>query len=301
MTGATGGRQGSTGLRVARLLLERKVPVRAMVRRLDERADAIRGFGAEVVQGDLLDYPTVRRAMEGTRRAFFTFPVEDGLLDATAIFAAAARDAGVELIANVSQFRPTPDAPTPRLRQHWFSEQVFDWADVGAVHLRAPPFYENLRALAAETVAGRGIMALPWGPGPAVIPLVGAVDVARVAAGVLIDPAKPPRGHAIYLLAELLTVDEIVATLIRALGRPVRYVEITDEQWRQAVAGRIQGHALEHLAHLWQFFRSPGVKKGEAPYRLTDTIERIGGAPPQSLEAFVREDAASWQAPPPAP
>src|SRR5262245_56711717 len=98
VTGATGGRQGSTGGRVARLLMERAVPVRAFVHQLDERANWLERAGAEVVAGDLLDYPSVRSAMQGVRRAFFTYPVDDGLIDATAVFAAAALDAGLELV-----------------------------------------------------------------------------------------------------------------------------------------------------------------------------------------------------------
>src|SRR5262245_16461824 len=115
VVGATGGRQGSTGGTVARLLIERRLPVRPFVHKLDERANWLRDAGAEVVAGDLLDYPSVRRAVEGVRRAYFTYPVDDGLLDATAVFAAAAREAGLELLVNVSQLEPTPDAATPRL------------------------------------------------------------------------------------------------------------------------------------------------------------------------------------------
>ena len=55
VTGAAGGSQGSTGRRIAALLLEKGIPVRAFVHKLDARSDALRELGAEVVQGDLLD------------------------------------------------------------------------------------------------------------------------------------------------------------------------------------------------------------------------------------------------------
>ena len=55
VTGAAGGSQGATGRRVATLLLEKGIPVRAFVHKLDTRVDALRELGAEVVQGDLLD------------------------------------------------------------------------------------------------------------------------------------------------------------------------------------------------------------------------------------------------------
>jgi uncharacterized protein YbjT (DUF2867 family) len=48
VTGAAG-QLGAVGRTVTRLLLERGLPVRAMVRREDDRAVALRAAGAEVV------------------------------------------------------------------------------------------------------------------------------------------------------------------------------------------------------------------------------------------------------------
>jgi NAD(P)H dehydrogenase (quinone) len=43
--------------------------------------------------------------MWNVKRAYFTYPVADGLLEAATIFAAAARDAALELVVNNSQFQ----------------------------------------------------------------------------------------------------------------------------------------------------------------------------------------------------
>src|SRR6266496_3666463 len=140
VTGAAGGQQGATGRQVAEMLLDQGVSVRAFVRVLDERAERLRELGAEVVAGDLRDIADVGPAMSDVDRVFFTYPVLDGLLDATAAVAAAAKDAGVRRLVEVSQLRPRPIANSPRTRQHWLSERIFDWAEVGAVHLRATVF-----------------------------------------------------------------------------------------------------------------------------------------------------------------
>jgi len=63
VAGASGGAQGATGNHVARMLLKCGVPVRAFVQRVDERSDNIRAFGAEIVEGNLLDLQSVRGAM----------------------------------------------------------------------------------------------------------------------------------------------------------------------------------------------------------------------------------------------
>jgi len=103
VTGAAGGFQGSTGNRVVQLLLRRGLKVRALVYKVDERSERLRKLGAEVLPGDLLDPDLVRKALQGVKRAYFTYPVDNGLLEATAIFAMAARESRTELVVNMSQ------------------------------------------------------------------------------------------------------------------------------------------------------------------------------------------------------
>ncbi|MGO9437108.1 MAG: NmrA family NAD(P)-binding protein [Terracidiphilus sp.] len=299
ITGAAGGQQGSTGRVIATLLLEQGLPVRAFVHKLDARSDELRQKGAEIVAGDLLNPASVRAAMKDVKRAYFTFPVADGLLEAATIFAATAREAGLELIVNNSQFQGTPGdpafrdlqhAPSFRNLQHRLADRLFDWAGVGAIHLQTPPFYENVRALVSRSVAEKSAAFLPWGDGDAVIPLAGAEDVARVAATLLAASGAP--SEKVYpLVSETLTVRQIVATLGNAIGRPIRYVPITDEQWADAVKERINPHALDHLTHLWQYFRNSKERR-----QATNAVREITGRSPQTLEEFFRANANSFGA-----
>jgi uncharacterized protein YbjT (DUF2867 family) len=296
ITGAAGGLQGSTGRVVAGLLLKQGIPVRAFVHKLDARSDELRQQGAEILEGDLLNPASVQAAMKQVKRAFFTYPVADGLLEAATIFAAAAQDAGLELVVNNSQFQGTPDDPAyrdlqhvPSFRnlQHRLADRIFDWAQVGAVHLQAPPYYENVRALVSRSVAEQNAAFLPWGDNKTVIPLAGAEDVSRVAATLLANPELP--SQTVYpLVSETPTVREIVETLGRAIGRPIRYVPITDQQWTDAVKERINPHAVDHLTHLWQYFR-----KGGENFQTTDVIRAVTGRNPQTLEEFFQANAKS--------
>ncbi|WP_167104996.1 NmrA family NAD(P)-binding protein [Mycobacterium sp. DL592] len=288
VTGAAGGTQGSTGLHVTRLLRERGEPVRAFVHHLDDRSERLRAWGAEVVQGDLLDLPTVTAAMDGVDRAYFAYPVQDGLLQAAATFAAAARSAGVEQVVNLSQWlQPDGAHPTPHQTRHWLVEQVFDWALIGAVHLDAAVFYENLRALVGPTLA-RGVIAVPWGPATTAIPMVGAEDVARVAAAVLTGPTLP-NGTVLRLMAGSVTNGEIADAFAGALGRPVQYVETTDEQWASvASAAGLPDVAVEHLGHLWRYLRTRPTEY-QALYHVSDTFEQFTGRRPRSLTDFLAD------------
>jgi uncharacterized protein YbjT (DUF2867 family) len=296
VTGAAGGAQGSTGRRITALLLEKGIPVRAFVHKLDARSDALRELGAEVVQGDLLDRDSVRTSLRGIKRAYFTYSVADGLLEATTVFAMAAREAETELVVNNSQLQGARKAPSFRNMQHGLADRIFDWAGVGAVHLHAPPYYENVRALVRKSVAEQSTVFLPWGDGSATIPLVGAEDVSRVAATLLADSETPSESaHDTYdLIAATPTVKEIVDTLSAALQRPIRYVDITDEQWAEAMRGHINPHALDHLSHLWRYFRSTERRSDEEVRRVTDTIRTVTGGSAQTLEDFFRANAAEF-------
>jgi len=293
VTGAAGGAQGSTGRRTAALLLDKGIPVRAFVHKLDARSDALRALGAEVVQGDLLDRDSVRASLSGIKRAYFTYSVSDGLLEATTIFAMAAREAGTELIVNNSQLQGARKAPSFRNMQHGLADCIFDWAEVGAVHLHAPPYYENVRALVRNSVAEQSTVFLPWGDGSATIPLVGAEDVSRVAATLLADP-RTPSANAYDLISATPTVKEIVDTLSAVLERPIRYVGITDEQWADAMRDHINPHGLDHLSHLWRYFRSSERRSDKEARSVTNTIRAITGSPAQTLENFFRANATEF-------
>jgi uncharacterized protein YbjT (DUF2867 family) len=293
VTGAAGGNQGATGHTILHLLIKRGFKVRALVHKIDERSRRLENLEVEVLPGDLLDIDSVSKALRGIKRAYFTYPVDDGLLEATAIFAAAAREAQTEMVVNMSQFQSTSNAPTLRNLQHRLADQIFDWADVGALHLNAPPFYENVRALITRTVTDQNTIYLPWGQGDAVFPLIAAEDVSRVAATLLAANDLPAQTRY-PLVGEVPTVAEIVATLSSVLNRPIRYVEITDDQWKKATEERINRHALDHLSNLWRFFRNSGIRKGEQGFEVSNIIEQLTGQRPQTLEEFFRLNADSF-------
>jgi len=112
---------------VTGLLLERGLPVRARVRREDEREAALRAAGAEVVVGDLLEPADVSRVVSGCRRVSFGMSVSPGYMKATMTMAAVAREVGVDALVNmaqvtVSQMSLQNTTPSPQQRQHWLGE-----------------------------------------------------------------------------------------------------------------------------------------------------------------------------------
>jgi uncharacterized protein YbjT (DUF2867 family) len=102
VTGAAG-RVGAVGRTVTTLLLQQGKAVRAMVRKEDERAQALRDMGAEVVVGDLLDLEAMHRVIAGCETMYFGMSVSDTYLAATVNAAAVAKHHGVQAFINMSQ------------------------------------------------------------------------------------------------------------------------------------------------------------------------------------------------------
>ncbi len=267
------------------------MPVRAFVHKIDERSERLRVLGADVVEGDFLDYHAVERAVRGISTVYFAYPVQAGLLEATTIMADAARKAGVTRLIDVVMLVSSPDAPTPRMRENYLSERIFEWAGIGAAHVRATVFYENVRALTSSTLAKDGSILLPWGSDSTVLPLVSAEDVARVAVGVLTGQSVT-LGSSYPVIGEVLALRDIVATFSRVLGREVRYQEIPDQTWHDgALARGFNQHVVQHLSQLWRSIRSSPTR-----FEVPDTIEKLGGRKPKTFEEFVREQRGALTA-----
>ena len=289
VTSAAGGRQGKTGRHVSEMLLARGIPVRAFVRTIDERSERLRALGAEIFEGDFLNIRSVQRATDGVSAIYFAYPVQDGLMDATATMALAAREAKVTRLVNLVMLQSSPDAPTPRMRQNYLSEQAFEWAGIGVAHIRATIFYENVASLVRQSLPAQGAIRLPWGGENTVLPLVAGEDVARVAAGLLTGP-QPAAGSVVRMIGATMSLKEIVATFARVLARNVHYEEISDGEWRREAASRnYNPHAIEHLSSLWRAIRGAAIDPKDPNFAITDSIEKIGGARPKTFETFVRE------------
>src|SRR5271154_2651945 len=136
VAGATGGTGGAT----VNELLARGHQVRALAHAEDERSKRLRQRGVEVVYGDLLDFRTVRSALSGVQRAYFVYPIRLGILEATAYFAQAAKEAGIDGMVNMSQVSAREDSKSHAAANHWLSERVFDWSDLTVAHIR-PTFF----------------------------------------------------------------------------------------------------------------------------------------------------------------
>ncbi|GAA2578356.1 SDR family oxidoreductase [Dactylosporangium fulvum] len=290
VTGA-GGAVGAIGRRVVETLRARGLPVRAFVHHEDERAQALRATGADVVVGDLTRGDDVLRAMTGCGRVYFGMSPSSGYLEATTVAAVAARQVGdLEAFVNMSQMTVSQMTliSTVESRQHrlqWLGERVLGWSGLPVVEIRPTVFMENpmLTASIVDSIARDGTIRLPFGS--ARTSPVLAADVAAVVAEVLADPA-PHLLQAYELTGPgAVTGVELALQFAEALGRPVAYVDMPYRQWVDEVLAPLG--LPEHLAeHLATMARLHALGRYD---RYTRDVERILGRPAQGVGEYVAQ------------
>jgi uncharacterized protein YbjT (DUF2867 family) len=293
VTGAAGA-VGSVGRNLTEFLLARGHKVRAMVRRQDDRAEALRRLGAEVVQGDLTDLASMHRAIQGCRRLYFGMSVSPAYLEATINTAAAARHHGAEAFVNMSQMtvtqmsiNETTDSPQHKL--HWLAEQALSWSGLPVVTMRPTAFLEGFfLQRAAPDVQASDELALPMGSGK--ISPISAVDVARAVAVILDDPA--PHIGQIYDLTgpESADLEHYARVFSEALGRPIRYRDVPTPAWSESLRqARFPEHVVRHMSAMAEL-----IKEGRYD-RMTDTMRKLTGEAPTNMRDFVKLHAADFK------
>lgn len=282
ITGAT----GNTGAHTVRLLRERGLRVRALVHTVDDRADRLRDLGAEVVQGDLLDFPSVSAATIGVRAAYFNYPVAPGLVEATANFVQAASEAGVHSVVNMSQISARREAKSNAARNHWLAERLMDRSALITTHLR-PTFFTFFLNMFWTRENNEGIYRLPFAD--ARHAPIDAADQANVIAAILQKP--DPHDRQIYPLfgAKELDWHGIAAKVQATLGIPVRYEPIDIPTFAAGLtAGGASPYFVQHISSVAQDYRD-GVFAG-----VSNLVEVIGGVKPITVEDYVAATRSSF-------
>jgi uncharacterized protein YbjT (DUF2867 family) len=291
------GPTGHTGSNTVKSLLQAGANVRAFTHRDDERSEALRKLGAEVVIGNILDFESVRGAVEGVDGAYFIFPILPGILQATAYFAQAAKEAKLKSVVNMSQISARREAKSHAAQDHWIAERVFDWSGVPVVHLRPTLFAEW--ALYWVDQIKTGTLSLPFGTGKHAP--IAAADQARVIARILLSPEEhigkvyPLYGEKEYTFAE------IAAAISKVTGKPLRYEQVDAYEMKKLSAGAPETTENKRFLHkiagdtLWQHFQEIAKDHQNGVFAGTnDTVERITGQRPIGLTEFLEAHKSAF-------
>jgi len=281
------GATGDTGGATTETLLAAGEKVRTLVRKEDERSDRLKSRGVEVRVGNLSNLDDVVRALEGIFSAYFMYPIEAGGIAASAYFAQAARETGLSAMVNMSQISARRNATSHAARDHWISEQVFDWSGISVTHIR-PTFFAQWLTYPGQVanIKKDGVLRLPFGDGRHAP--IAAEDQGRVIAAILRDPA--PHAGKVYPLYGPVEMNhhEIADEISKVLGREVKYqpIDLAMFEKRLNSDSKFSDAFSQHLLSVAVDYQN-GIFAG-----TNDVVETLTGVPPMTVEAFIRKHAA---------
>ncbi|PCC71914.1 Uncharacterized conserved protein YbjT, contains NAD(P)-binding and DUF2867 domains [Nannocystis exedens] len=268
VTGAT----GKVGRPLVEALLAAGHRVRALTR--DPRRARLPA-GVEVVGGDLGASESLREVFAGAEAVhLITFHGDDfAPLTNGEEIAALLREAGVRRVTVLKG-----DVSRSPLEEAIVASGL-EWTLLAPVEFMANTL-EWAEAIRKDGVVREGFAAMKSA-------LVHEADIAAVAATALTSEGHA--GHE-YLITgpEALTPAERVQILGEVLGRPLEFVELSDEE---VIAGwRAAGFGDGDIAFFFKMRTAPPA----AGYTALPTVEQVTGRPARAFAQWVREHAGAF-------
>lgn len=291
------GASGALGGRIARRLLARGVPVRALGRR-PERLASLAAAGAELVVGDPRDEDVAARACAGVAQLVSTLNnvMGTGASSPTTVdrpayraLGHAARDAGVRRWVHVSALGVGPHNPVDYFRIKHAVDQIVVESGVPWVLIQPSAFMETwITTLLGDSMRRERKVTL-FGRGDRVSNFVAMDDVAAVIDAVLADASV--QGERIPVGGpSTLTYLDAVAEIERAHGLRVRRSFVPT--WLLSIGRRVAGRFDEKVGRLM----SLGYWSATADVRCDEweaTARRFGVRPMSVGEYLAVERAAA--------
>jgi uncharacterized protein YbjT (DUF2867 family) len=282
------GAAGTCGASVVRSLVGREAKVRGFVRN-EERAVRAREAGAnEVAVGDLRDVASIEAACKGISGVFYVAPkfVADEASIGRMVVDVASRAGVMRFVYQSALHSVITSMPHHELKRQ--VEVALRNSDLEFTILQCARFMHNI-SFFWRAIVEEGIFAEPFS---ADVPIsdVDFNDVAEVAALAL---TKPDLGRGSFeLCAEgMLNRHKRAAILSEVLGRPVRAIAISLDEWREK-NNSLTPFDREARALMFGHYDKYGFKGGNAT-----VLRGILGREPASFRTFVEHYAAAAEKP----
>jgi uncharacterized protein YbjT (DUF2867 family) len=263
-------------------LLEAGVPVRALTRRPEA---AGLPAAVEVVAGDLTVPASLDAGLQGVGAVFLVWTAPPATAPAVIERLAAPGRRVVFLSSPHRTPHPFFQQPNPMAVLHADLERLIATAGIQSTIIRPGMFASNVRLWWGEMIRDAGVVRWPYGA--AETAPIDERDIAAVAARALHED-----GHAggDYVLTgpESLRQAEQVSLLGEGIGRPIRFEELSPEEFRRETAGRWPGSIVDMLLAAW------GATIGR-PAFVTSTVADLTGTPARTFRQWVVDHAEAFR------
>ncbi len=272
---------GKVGSETARLLRQRDLPVRVLVRD-PAKAKALAEAGAEVAVGDLDVPASLDETMTGVETVVLVSPAVPAQ-ELNVIRSAARAGAG-----HVIKATSKASADSPIARRRWQAEIEAGLAASGIPHtlLRSNAYMQNVLML-APAITATSSFGSAAGNGRS--GMVDARDVAAVAAAVAASPAAHA-GQTYWLTGPgLISNYDVAAVLSGLLGRAITYRELTFEENRDAmIRAGVPAPIAEMNAQAFSL-----TAEGDAEW-VTDDVPSLLGRTARSFDQFAADHTTAF-------
>lgn len=261
-------------------------PVRALVRNRVKARVLETLPGVEVVVGDMLLPETAGRALDGVDRVLLISSPDLQMVETQCTFIDAAKKAGVCHVIKLSGVTTSLDSPFLFSRMHAEISRYLERSGLGWTFLRPSQFMtEYLREV--PTIASKSAFFLPFED--AKLTPIDLEDIAKAAFVLLTTPGHEGKTYNMTG-PEALSMAEVAAQISRAIGKTVRYVNISPEERKQIqLAAGLPAYVVDAL-DVQSRLRREG--NGEEVVRLE--THRALGIHPTPFAEFARRHAADF-------
>jgi uncharacterized protein YbjT (DUF2867 family) len=272
VTGAT----GRFGRAVIAELLEAGVPVRALTR---HPAAAELPAGVEVVTGDLTEPASLDAALRGIDSVFLLWTAQPAT--AAAVVERIASQAHRVVFLSSPHQTPHPffQQPNPMARMHADIERLIATSGIGATVIRPGMVSSNAQFWWGPAIREGNVVRWPYGA--AETAPIDERDVAAVAARTLYDD-RHVGGDYVLTGPESLSQADQVDQIGQVLGRPIRFEELSPDEFRRETASTWPAPVVDMLLDAW------AATIGRPAY-VTSTVAEILGVPARTFREWATD------------
>jgi uncharacterized protein YbjT (DUF2867 family) len=237
-------------------------------------------LGPNAVYADLTDPSTLPAALSGVSKVFlYTVPEGiDGFLEAAA---------GVSHIVLLSSQTVVDAIPSrqPIAEMHQVVEDAIVSSGIPYTFLRPENFASNILMWGwPSMIRSGGVLRFPYPESHS--DAIHEADIAAVAVKVLTSSGH--EGKSYFLTGpESVTQRAQLEIIGEAVGKPVRYEELTDAEAREALKPIVPEWVMDAVVGYWA--HTDGV-----PAPITDEVERITGVPARSFKQWAADHVADF-------
>ncbi|MEK4460867.1 SDR family oxidoreductase [Paenibacillus sp. FSL R7-0048] len=277
------GATGTIGSALLERLVDLGVPVRALSREPEKLRDQIGEKSRSIIEVafvDASDPTSVRRAFTGASQLFLAMSNSPRQIELETSIIQIATESGIKHIVKISSPAFEQSAPVAVAGWHQEIENTLRVSGITHTVLRPYAFMQNLMRF-APTITTQNVFFGSMGVSPC--NFIDCRDIADVAAEVLTNDKVS--GH-IYTLtgSEIFSYPQIASRLSALLNRPISYINMDPQVLLRNLIehGNLPPWLANHVVEIQTMSRM-------VPESPNDTVKRLLGRDPRTLDAFLHE------------